>query len=437
MIVIADGERARRWRAFALQKMNTLRDFDLTAKVYEINGYRIKLLRVDGVEKAWLSAPPYTSFGGGFAHFLMVDPRGRLWSWGFNTYGQLGTGDTTNRLTPVEIAHPVPWAMVARGDRCTSSFAIRKDGTLWAWGRNTVAGTGTPLNGVLGLGAGHPGAVLSPTQLGSERSWAHVASSENATYGVKTDGTLWVWGWNIGYLGIGPVSSNHVVADPVRVGADSDWRVVSASTNGAMAIKADGTLWAVGQNRFGALGLGDVTPRFAFAQVGTDRWATVRASFDSAFGVKADGTLWATGDMVIPDFAVPPPPSAFVRLGTDNDWVDVAGDNTAILAVKRNGEVYVTGYRCDPRMGEAGAPSAACATLADYTPMTKIDGVRATVGGVFATGHTAMVVDPSSATAWWGVTPGDTDATAFVPAAQALAQPQLLPAIEPLAPPWY
>ena len=34
-------------------------------------------------------------------HALAVDDCGHLYAWGYNNYGQLGDGTTTNRSTPV------------------------------------------------------------------------------------------------------------------------------------------------------------------------------------------------------------------------------------------------------------------------------------------------------------------------------------------------
>jgi alpha-tubulin suppressor-like RCC1 family protein len=68
---------------------------------------------------------------GGF-HSLAIRRDGTLWAWGFNWLGQLGDGTTTDRHRPVQVLTDV--VSVAAG--WEHSLAIRRDGTLWAWGRN-------------------------------------------------------------------------------------------------------------------------------------------------------------------------------------------------------------------------------------------------------------------------------------------------------------
>lgn len=65
------------------------------------------------------------STGGAFTLALKTD--GTLWAWGANEAGQLGTGDRTARLMPVQVLDNV--AAISAGDR--HSAALRTDGTLW------------------------------------------------------------------------------------------------------------------------------------------------------------------------------------------------------------------------------------------------------------------------------------------------------------------
>lgn len=436
MSIVTDGLRSDKWRPFAKQKLQMLKDLGLTTKNYNINGYRISLSTMDGIDKARITAPPYTSIGGGYHHVLMSDPQGDLWVWGNNQRGQLGTGDLVDRATPERIQADVPWAMIARGRGATSA-AIRKDGTLWVWGYNNGSTFSEPvpeLNGTLGLGLGLPDHVLTPTQIGVEHTWAFVVTgTSRSTYAIKTDGTLWVWGLDLGYLGLGAYGTGPlIVSEPTRVGLDTDWRTVSTHEAGAMAIKADGTLWAVGQNRFGALGLGDDVPRYAFTQVGSDTWRRIVVGFDSAAGIKSDGTLWATGDA--PFYRPVGSIGVFLQVGAGNEWVDIASDQTALLAVKAGGSTWATGYSCDGRLGPAALPS--CPTGNESTPLTEL-GQYATNGGIFTTQFTAVSVSPDGGQWWWGLLPGEPDPAQTVTTPQEIVGARvMLPATEPLVPPW-
>jgi hypothetical protein len=70
---------------------------------------------------------------------------------------------------------------VAAGDSCT--LAIKRDGSLWAWGFNDL--------GELGLGDFRSRSV--PTRQATDTNWASVSDNGQCA-GVKIDGTLWAWG---------------------------------------------------------------------------------------------------------------------------------------------------------------------------------------------------------------------------------------------------
>ena len=74
-----------------------------------------------------------------------------------------------------------------------------------------------------------------------------------SNFAIKTDGTLWVWGY--GYLGQLGVNSTANISSPVQtITGGTNWKQASAFTYLAGAVKTDGTLWAWGYNGFGELG---------------------------------------------------------------------------------------------------------------------------------------------------------------------------------------
>ena len=70
---------------------------------------------------------------------LTVTPS--LWSWGLNTYGLLGINDSTHRSTPVTtLLGSNNWKSIACGP--THTVALKTDGTLWTWGYNVFGALG-------------------------------------------------------------------------------------------------------------------------------------------------------------------------------------------------------------------------------------------------------------------------------------------------------
>jgi alpha-tubulin suppressor-like RCC1 family protein len=225
---------------------------------------------------------------------------GTLWAWGTNVYGQLGNGqggdgtEAHNSIFPVQVNGDTNWAAVSAG--AYHAVAVKKDGTLWAWGRNEYGelGTGT------GADTANPEAhnANAPVQIGT--GWAMAAAKGKFTMGIKTDGTLWAWGSNeFGQLGIG-ASGN--VNSPRLVGPD--WAAVAPGTDHVVAIKKDGTLWAWGSNEFGQLGDGTrgdtANPHGRDSnvpkQIGSDTdWSSAASGSKYTLALKKDGSLWAWG----------------------------------------------------------------------------------------------------------------------------------------------
>ena len=196
----------------------------------------------------------WTVVAPGLWHTMAIKSDGSLWAWGYNGYGQLGNGTMLGEFVPKQIGTDTNWSDVAAGELHT--VAIKTDGSLWAWGYNGY--------GQLGDGTNIDKNI--PTRIGIGSDWAVVAagggedyfgmSSSDYTLAIKTNGSLWAWGSNgYGQLGDGTNIDKNI---PTRIGTDTNWAeaVVSAGSMHNMAIKSDGSLWAWGYNGGGQHGDG-------------------------------------------------------------------------------------------------------------------------------------------------------------------------------------
>lgn len=133
-----------------------------------------------------------------------------------------------------------------------------------------------------------------PIQIGTDTHWQIVAAGYGHSIAVKTDGTLWGWGFNAnGQVGNGTQTTQWV---PVQLGSDTDWQTVACGGYHSMALKTDGTLWAWGNNGLGQLGDGTQQHRWVPTPIGTDSdWQSISGGLLHAVAKKTDGTLWTWG----------------------------------------------------------------------------------------------------------------------------------------------
>lgn len=151
-----------------------------------------------------------------------------LWTWGNGLYGRLGDGTTIDRSSPVQIGALTSWLKVSAGNYNTA--AIKTDGTLWSWGYNSKGTVGNGTSG--GVGSGQ--SKSSPVQIGSLTNWLNIASGRYIVAAIKTDGTLWTWGQNNkGQLGLGDTTDR---SSPVQVGASTAWLSVASGAEHFLAI---------------------------------------------------------------------------------------------------------------------------------------------------------------------------------------------------------
>ena len=193
-----------------------------------------------------------------------------LWSWGHNSYGQLGLGDTTSRSSPTQIGAGTTWSSVSCGGQASFSVAVKTDQTMWSWGDNSY--------GQLGLN--NTTNYSSPKQIGGIDGWSKIRSMYNSCAAVKTNGTLWTWGRNAsGQLGLD--NTTHY-SSPKQVGALTNWSNVGTGALAARCLitKTDGTLWSWGGNFQGKLGLGNTIGYSSPKQVGSlTNWLTVASGY--------------------------------------------------------------------------------------------------------------------------------------------------------------
>jgi alpha-tubulin suppressor-like RCC1 family protein len=216
-----------------------------------------------------------------------ITPTPALWVWGYNPFGQLALNDTTpNRLTPVTtLIGGNDWKSISLGK--DYAVALKTNGTLWTWGVNTF--------GQLGINSTVSKSTPVTTILGGT-NWASVAAGTTHTLAIKTDGTLWLWGENAnGQIGVNDTTPNRLTPVTTLLGG-TNWRFVAGGGYYTAAIKTDGTLWTWGNNTNGKLAINDLSSGAAkntpvTTILGGTNWKSVACGLSHGSAIKTDGTL--------------------------------------------------------------------------------------------------------------------------------------------------
>lgn len=230
------------------------------------------------------SVTTWSKIFGSFSRYnLGIRSDNTLWAWGQNPEGNLGDGTLTQRNNPVQIAGT--WTTIAAGYLHT--IGIKSNGTLWGWGGANSGQTGT----------GHIGVrVSSPVQIQTGSTFVKIAAGHSSSYAIRSDGTLWAWGTNgNGQMGIGVLNALKY-STPVQVGGLTTWADVKTGGSCVFAKRNDGTFWCWGANGSGQLGLGNTSTRSSPVQLPGTNWSTILPSLEFTVGLKTDGTLFTWGD---------------------------------------------------------------------------------------------------------------------------------------------
>jgi alpha-tubulin suppressor-like RCC1 family protein len=304
------------------------------------------------------ASTPITTFAGGTNweqvscgsnHTAAIKTDGTLWTWGYGDSGQLGNTTITSVSTPITtFAGGTNWKQVACGANSYTA-AIKTDGTLWLWGRGG--------NGQLG-NAAISNRLTPVTTFAGGTNWKQVCSVMISPVGaadhmaaIKTDGTLWLWGSAVnGRLGNGAITGS--ISTPITTFAGgNNWKQVSAAVNYTSAIKTDGTLWTWGYGTQGQLGNAVTTDRSTpvttFA--GGNNWKQVSCGGRHMAAIKTDGTLWtwglATNGKLGTNNTSPNSLTPVTTFAGGNNWKQVSSSGYAgSSAIKTDGTLWIWGY---------------------------------------------------------------------------------------------
>jgi alpha-tubulin suppressor-like RCC1 family protein len=317
---------------------------------------------------------------------------GNLLNWGLNSSGQLGNNGLTSSSSPVQtVSGGIAWKTASCGQSFTGG--VKSDGSLWMWGLNSSGQ----------LGDSTITTRSSPVQtISAGKNWWSISCGQSYTAAIKNDGSLWLWGSGTsGQLGDNSATTK---SSPVQtVSGGTSWKQVSAGATHCGAIKSDNTLWMWGSNSIGQLG--DNTPIQKSSPVqtvsGGTNWKFVSCGSDFTAAIKTDGSLWmwgqgSSGQLGRNTTGSAISPVQTVSGGNNWKWVSCGGAHTA--AIKTDGSLWLWGSGTSGQLGDNSATtkSSPVQTVAGGTSWKQVSS-----GGSGATHCVAIKTD---GTLWcWGL----------------------------------
>ena len=315
----------------------------------------------------------------GGASGYAIDISGNLWAWGWNQYGQLGIGNTTNQHAPVSPIQMNNTLNVSSGD--SHVMAIMDGGGLWAWGNNNYGQ----------LGDGTTGTRHAPHNIVSDHIIVNISAGYSHSMAITSGGDLYAWGSNAaGQIGDG-TTINRLSPTMVKqrvIAAAAGCSQLGSGNGHSMAICDNGDLWTWGYNHYGQLGDDSFINRPNPTRI-MQNVMIIAAGCDHSMAITHDGTLYAWGNNLGPiparlmdntktiatgcshSFAIT---NAGRLYGWPNDQFDISPihitDNVSTIAagfshaiaVTHNGDLYTWGAGGAGRLGHG-------ATTDHDTPM--------------------------------------------------------------------
>jgi alpha-tubulin suppressor-like RCC1 family protein len=212
-----------------------------------------------------------------------VTTSGAAYCWGRNTYGQLGTGTTTNDSVPVAVGGGLTFATISAEGNYSCGVTTTSAGYCWGYNGDGELGNGTTTNSP------------EPVAVSGGLTFTAISTGEAHACGVVSSGAVYCWGDNsAGGLGNGTTTSSTT---PVVVSGGLGYAAVSVGFGFSCGLTPDGEIYCWGDNTYGQLGNGTTTSSTSpVAVAGALTFATVSTNGTSVCGVTTSSAAYCWGN---------------------------------------------------------------------------------------------------------------------------------------------
>jgi alpha-tubulin suppressor-like RCC1 family protein len=211
---------------------------------------------------------------------------------------------------------------------------VKPDGSLWTMGRNRPVSWPDVITQLGAVGNGTGRATPNLVRLGKDTDWADVAAGGRGfALALKADGSLWAWGE--AKLGDGTQLNASL---PVKIGEDTNWVAIAAQREVSYGIKRNGTLWDLGVARHGTRDWLDSLGGPPKPCMEDGWWKLLVEGSVGALARRGDGTLWRSVES-----AQSIGRYYWVQLDKEDSkgwWIGVAGGMTNVLGLTADGSLW-------------------------------------------------------------------------------------------------
>jgi alpha-tubulin suppressor-like RCC1 family protein len=318
-----------------------------------------------------LAISPLTLFAqnmqisGGFEHTIVLCASGTVMHTGARNNNQDGTGTWSgNNLTLTSVpgvggAGVLNTIQMVDAGSTHHTIALNTSGQVIAFGNDYAC--------QLGQGSAvypaNPSYVKGVGGVGNLTGIKYIVGSSESSYAIRaSDGALIGWGNNTqGQLGLGTVTATECTPKVVGAPLNSNVVQVDGGDNFTLALLSNGTVYGIGENVNGQLGIGNTTdqssPQQVMKSAGVPLTNVVNISCGdgSSYAILADGTLWSWGhggwgQLGLGNCTVVTPYATQVLTGAQGhasgflqNVKQVAGGNAHAVIVLNDGTVYTMG----------------------------------------------------------------------------------------------
>ncbi len=329
-------------------------------------------------------------------HGAAITENGDLYTWGYNSYGQLGNGTTESSSTPIKIMSNVK--SVSLGS--VHSAAITENGDLYTWGSNWDGELG---NGTTEYICSIPTKIMSNVK--------SVSLGEDHSAAITKNGDLYTWGDNeLGQLGNG-TTTDVFTSNPTPIKIMSNIKAVSLGKSASAAVTKNGDLYTWGSNSCGKLGNGTTEDSYIPIKIMSNVKSVSLGWWSHSAAITQNGDLYSWGynssgqlgngtteDSYIPIKIVigkSEESEGPVTEETTLPQVELGGYHSAVIT--ENGDLYTWGYNRCGQLGNGTATWDEIFPIPNPTPIKIMSNVKSVSLGDF---HSAAITENGDLYTW-------------------------------------